>query len=81
MQDEKIQEKPTQQTQTPNDKSEASKNQLSFNLLPSGNEKNWFNIGLIELLKSLSEKTTPLLSFVTESEDGKQYHNGKFIIL
>ncbi|XP_063435498.1 uncharacterized protein LOC134716432 [Mytilus trossulus] len=72
--DEKTQENPIEQTQTPIDKSKASNNQLSFKL-PSGKEKDWFNIGLIELLKSLSEKTTPLLSFITESEDGKQYHN------
>ncbi|XP_071166794.1 transient receptor potential cation channel subfamily M member 1-like [Mytilus edulis] len=72
--DEKFHGKPNQKKQTTTSKSKASTNQLSFKL-PSGNDKDWFNIGLIELLKSLSEKTTPLLSFVTENEDGKQYHN------
>ncbi|XP_052100105.1 transient receptor potential cation channel subfamily M member 8-like isoform X2 [Mytilus californianus] len=72
--DEKILGKPNQQKQTTTGQSKESKNQLSFKL-PSMNEKDWFNIGLIELLKCLSEKTTPLLSFITENEDSKQYHN------
>ncbi|CAC5398351.1 unnamed protein product [Mytilus coruscus] len=72
--DEKILRKPNQQKLTTTGQSKASKNQLSFKL-PSMNDKDWFNIGLIELLKCLSEKTTPLLSFITENEDSKQYHN------